>query len=94
MYKKLIIIFAIISLCSISFVYPQSLHVDGYSGTLVANIGQMPYIDLSPGTYTVSVTGSGIKADSKLGSASFAESKSSSSSEGNNRSSKSVLDSC
>lgn len=38
------------------------LNIDGYQGTLVTkNIDTVPYIDLAPGTYTVSVSGTGIK---------------------------------
>ena len=40
----------------------HELIIDGYQGTLVAkNIDSLPYIDLVPGTYTVSVSGTGIK---------------------------------
>lgn len=40
----------------------HELIIDGYQGTLVAkNIDSLPYIDLVPGTYTVTVSGSGIK---------------------------------
>jgi hypothetical protein len=38
-----------------------NLNVSGSSGTLVADVGSKPYIELDPGTYNVSLSGSGIK---------------------------------
>ena len=56
--RRLRLFFVVLVCCSgATGIHGQgTLHVDGRAGTLVApNIGQMPNISLSPGTYTVEV---------------------------------------